>query len=332
MNAVTINNKQFPTLEYKNQRVVTFEMIDEVHERPNGLAKATFHRNKHRFVEGEDTYLIDYSEKYVFETFGIDVPPRGLRVFTESGYLMIVKSFNDDLAWQVQRELVNSYFRIKQLIPGRSPLKSKAEILAEMAQMHLEHERRINAVNAQVAEVSAQVSKVAETVEQIKKGNIPEGYIGYRQLAAKCGLTEAKCRNLVNAYRIPTDTHEFLTPDGLLARRSIVALAPFRKAFKQVMSEAEPRNKRWYHPRMGLFQAIHHPVPESPKANLSLHTAREKIKTGYATVCRRASWPESVWVWPERGSRKNWRTIRDGKICAIDLQPEDVAATDWIVS
>ena len=221
--------------------------------------------------------------------------------------------------------------RWRELENARGPLKSKAEILAEMAQMHLEHERRINAVNAQVAEVSAQVSKVAETVEQIKKGNMPEGYIGYRQLAAKCGLTEAKCRNLVNAYRIPTDTHEFLTPDGLLARRSIVALAPFRKAFKQVMSEAEPRNKRWHHPRMGLFQAIHHPVPDSPKANLSLHTAREKIKTGYATVCRRASWPESVWVWPERGSRKNWRTIRDGKICAIDLQPEDVAATDWIV-
>ncbi|HCT7651998.1 TPA: Rha family transcriptional regulator, partial [Escherichia coli] len=184
----------------------------------------------------------------------------------------------------------------------------------------------------QVAEVSAQVSKVAETVEQIKKGNMPEGYIGYRQLAAKCGLTEAKCRNLVNAYRIPTDTHEFLTPDGLLARRSIVALAPFRKAFKQVMSEAEPRNKRWYHPKMGLFQAIHHPLPEIPKDNLSLHTVREKIRTGYATVCRRSSWPEGVWVWPEGGSRKHWRTIRDGKIHAIDLAPEDVIAMDWIVS
>ncbi|WP_432706605.1 Rha family transcriptional regulator [Escherichia coli] len=222
--------------------------------------------------------------------------------------------------------------RWRELENARVQLKSKAEILAEMAQMHLEHERRINAVNAQVAEVSAQVSEVAETVEQIKKGNIPEGYIGYRQLAAKCGLTEAKCRNLVNAYRIPTDTHEFLTPDGLLARRSIVALAPFRKAFKQVMSEAEPRNKRWYHPKMGMFQAIHHPVPESPKDNLSLHTAREKIRTGYATVCRRSSWPEGVWVWPEGGSRKHWRTIRDGKIHAIDLAPEDVIAMDWIVS
>ncbi|EMZ6447662.1 Rha family transcriptional regulator [Salmonella enterica subsp. enterica serovar Bareilly] len=222
--------------------------------------------------------------------------------------------------------------RWRELENSRGPLKSKAEILAEMAQMHLEHERRINAVNAQVAEVSAQVSMVAETLEQIKKGNMPEGYIGYRQLAAKCGLTEAKCRNLVNAYRIPTDTHEFLTPDGLLARRSIVALAPFRKAFKQVMSEAEPRNKRWYHPKMGMFQAIHHPVPESPKDNLSLHTAREKIRTGYATVCRRSSWPEGIWVWPEGGSRKHWRTIRDGKIHAIDLAPEDVIAMDWIVS
>ncbi|HCN6079733.1 TPA: Rha family transcriptional regulator [Escherichia coli] len=222
--------------------------------------------------------------------------------------------------------------RWRELENARVQLKSKAEILAEMAQMHLEHERRINAVNAQVAEVSAQVSMVAETLEQIKKGNILEGYIGYRQLAAKCGLTEAKCRNLVNAYRIPTDTHEFLTPDGLLARRSIVALAPFRKAFKQVMSEAEPRNKRWYHPKMGMFQAIHHPVPESPKDNLSLHTAREKIRTGYATVCRRSSWPEGVWVWPEGGSRKHWRTIRDGKIHAIDLAPEDIVATDWIVS
>ncbi|WP_407232342.1 DNA-binding protein [Escherichia coli] len=112
------------------------------------------------------------------------------------------------------------------------------------------------AANAQVAEVSAQVSMVAETVEQIKKGNIPEGYIGYRQLAAKCGLTEAKCRNLVNVYRIPTDTHEFLTPEGVLSRRSIVALSPFMNAFNRMMSEAEHRGKRWYHPKMGQFQVI----------------------------------------------------------------------------
>ncbi|EPT5695752.1 Rha family transcriptional regulator [Escherichia coli] len=76
------------------------------------------------------------------------------------------------------------------------------------------------------------------------------------RLAAKCGLTEAKCRNLVNAFRIPTDTHEFLTPEGVLSRRSIVALSPFMNAFNRMMSEAEHRGKRWYHPKMGQFQVI----------------------------------------------------------------------------
>ena len=29
--------------------------------------------------------------------------------------MMLVKSFTDDLAWKVQRELVNSYFKLKEI-------------------------------------------------------------------------------------------------------------------------------------------------------------------------------------------------------------------------
>ncbi|EFN5855273.1 Rha family transcriptional regulator [Escherichia coli] len=130
----------------------------------------------------------------------------------------------------------------------RQPL-TEIEMIAAMAANAVQQQKRLHVVESKV-------SQVAETVEQIKKGNIPEGYIGYRQLAAKCGLTEAKCRNLVNAYQIPTDTHEFLTPEGVLSRRTIVALSPFMNAFTLMMSEAEHRGKRWYHPRMGQFQVI----------------------------------------------------------------------------
>ena len=35
-------------------------------------------------------------------------------LITESGYLMLVKSFTDDLSWDVQRELVKCYFRVKE--------------------------------------------------------------------------------------------------------------------------------------------------------------------------------------------------------------------------
>ena len=130
----------------------------------------------------------------------------------------------------------------------RQPL-TEIEMIAAMAANAVQQQKRLHAVESKV-------SQVAETVEQIKKGNMPDGYIGYRQLAAKCGLTEAKCRNLVNAFRIPTDTHEFLTPEGVLSRRSIVALSPFMNAFNRMMSEAEHRGKRWYHPKMGQFQVI----------------------------------------------------------------------------
>nr|DAY60222.1 MAG TPA: hypothetical protein [Caudoviricetes sp.] len=139
--------------------------------------------------------------------------------------------------------------RWKELEEERSRPKSQAELIAEMALLNVEQERRLY-------QVEEQVETVAEAVENIKRGTMRAGYVGYRQVVAKSGMTDAKCRNLVNAYRIPTDTHEFMTPDGLLSRRAIVELEPFMKAFRQMMSEAEPRGTRWYHPKMGLFQAI----------------------------------------------------------------------------
>ncbi|MFZ4221344.1 ORF6N domain-containing protein, partial [Enterobacter ludwigii] len=110
-NFITVQNSRMPLVEYLKQRVVTFDMIDKAHKRPKGTAKAAFDRNRSRFIEGVDTYLIDYSKKNVLRTFEIKIPPRGRRVFTESGYLLLTKPFDDDLSWQVQRDLIDAYFR-----------------------------------------------------------------------------------------------------------------------------------------------------------------------------------------------------------------------------
>ncbi|EFI5593434.1 DNA-binding protein [Escherichia coli] len=142
--------------------------------------------------------------------------------------------------------LVDRWRELEEQI--RKPM-SEIEMVAAMALEAVRQQKRIT-------QVEEKVSYVAETVEQIKKGTIREGYAGYRQLKAKTGLPDDKCRNLVNAYQIPTDTHEFMTPDGLLSRRAIVAVEPFMAAFYRVMEEAEPRGTRWYHPKMGLFQVI----------------------------------------------------------------------------
>lgn len=107
---IKINNQQLPVKEYNGKRVVTLKEIDTVHGRTSGTARRSFNVNKKRFIES-----IDYFVRNSYEArneYGI-AAPNGLVLITESGYLMLAKSFTDDLAWQVQRELVNSYFRSK---------------------------------------------------------------------------------------------------------------------------------------------------------------------------------------------------------------------------
>ena len=82
-----------------------------MHERPDGTARKAFNRNKKRFIEGEDYFVHERDEAKLL--FGA-IAPNGLTTVTESGYLMISKVFDDDIAWDVQRRLVNSYFRAKE--------------------------------------------------------------------------------------------------------------------------------------------------------------------------------------------------------------------------
>lgn len=106
----SISNVEISVKEYRGQRVVTFKDIDAVHRRPDGTAKRNFNANKERFIEGED-YFVRNSYEASHE-YGV-VAPNGLTLLTESGYLMLVRSFTDDLAWKVQRQLVNWYFRAR---------------------------------------------------------------------------------------------------------------------------------------------------------------------------------------------------------------------------
>ncbi len=126
---IAIQNQDLAIKEYNGQRVVTFADIERVHTRKAGTAKKNFLNNKDKFIIGTDYFVIskkDVGEKFS-PTYGFDKKaPQGI-LLTESGYLMIVKSFTDDLSWRVQRELVNSYFKVKQsgLIKQADELRQK---------------------------------------------------------------------------------------------------------------------------------------------------------------------------------------------------------------
>lgn len=120
---VTINETELPIKEYQGQRVVTLKEIDTVHERPEGTARKRFNDNKKHFIDGVDFFQLDQPSE--IRTLGFERPqggtPQSVTLITESGYLMLVKSFTDDLAWAVQRQLVNTYFRAAAANPDPRP-------------------------------------------------------------------------------------------------------------------------------------------------------------------------------------------------------------------
>lgn len=165
----TINNTQVLVKEFSGQRVVTFKEIDAVHGRPDGTARKRFNDNREHFIEGED-YFVRNSDEAKNE-FGITAP-NGLTLITESGYLMLVKSFTDDLAWKVQRQLVKEYFRAKTSDPQFSTLSPQLQALINIEMRQQEQERQMNELALKVQHNSDTMDKVtAAYVAPISSGD-----------------------------------------------------------------------------------------------------------------------------------------------------------------
>ena len=117
MELIKINNTEIQSIEYQSQRVVTFKMIDELHERPEGTAGRNFWKNKERFEKNKDYFEINQADE--IRRLGLERKqggiPEKIYLITERGYLKIVKSLNDKLSWKVQDMLIDCYFKIKEI-------------------------------------------------------------------------------------------------------------------------------------------------------------------------------------------------------------------------
>lgn len=126
---ITIENTEMQIREYAGQRVVTFKDIDEVHQRPSGTSRKTFNRNKKHFELGKHYFVLKTDEARKLYNMAT---PNGLVVLNERGYLMLVKTFTDDLSWQVQDKLVEVYFGVKNM-------QEELVTLAELENLRNEH-------------------------------------------------------------------------------------------------------------------------------------------------------------------------------------------------
>ena len=158
---LTIGNTQFSAKTLDGKPVLTFRDIDAIHHRPEGSASRNFRSNRQRFIEGEDFFKITPDE---FRQAIGDMDFRqqnDVYLFTESGYLMIVKSFTDDWAWEVQRKLVKTYFRAKELAAEKPKPMSPTEMFAMQAQINLDYEKKFKTLEGKLENTNKKFDTVA---------------------------------------------------------------------------------------------------------------------------------------------------------------------------
>ena len=149
---IIINNEKMEVKEYKGLRVVTAWDIAKVHKREVKTINQSFKLVKDKMIENEDYFIIEKSEKLRSENLTLknlwDNAPAAKEIilFTESGYLMLVKTFTDDLSWNIQRQLVKTYFRFKE---AQKSLTVPQQLLAQ-AQCLVEIDNRITIVENKV--------------------------------------------------------------------------------------------------------------------------------------------------------------------------------------
>lgn len=117
-NKIIIFNKEIEIKEYNGERVITAYDIAELHGRDVKVINQQFNNNRNKFIENEDYFIAKKNLIHGVMSFTLANKLQNLKeiiLFTYSGYLLLAKTFNDELSWKIQKELVKTYFKLREL-------------------------------------------------------------------------------------------------------------------------------------------------------------------------------------------------------------------------
>ncbi|MEG0133069.1 MAG: ORF6C domain-containing protein [Clostridium sp.] len=179
-------NKIIP-VELKNQRIMTTDFLSKSYEVEERKITDNFNNNKKRYEHGKHYFLLQGEELRQFksdnENFGIAPNINKLYFWTEKGALLHAKSLNTDKAWGVYDQLVETYFRVRDIKP-----------LSELEQLELQY-KVLKSHEEQLVEVK-------EDVKQLKGSmTIDHGQACNVKLAVDLVVSKLCCGSESAAYQ-----------------------------------------------------------------------------------------------------------------------------------
>jgi hypothetical protein len=193
---IAIHNHDLIVREYRGERVVTFDVIDKLHIRPSGTARRNFNTNKKHFIEGVDYHVFkgESGRQALCDanyTNFVELPTSNnfnFYLFTQTGYLMLCKSFQDELAWVVQRQLVTAYFQ------KATPIVDIFSVMRQMIDALESNQKVIEKASHQIETVNSRVDDIDERMNI----TVHPSWLQANQIARSLGLFTIS-RNLPHA-------------------------------------------------------------------------------------------------------------------------------------
>lgn len=232
-------------IEFKNQRIMTTSVIAESYGTTTDHIKKNFNNNKDKYKEGKHYFLLQGEELREFKSKvqNLDLASNinKLYLWTEKGALLHAKSLNTDEAWEVYDRLVETYFRVKEVVQAPKKLtalqqlKLQSDALLEVSEKQQQLEEKVEDMesnfplfNIECEELQKLVKKVGTTAlggygsraykdnslrqkvyKDIQHQLTREFGIGSYKAIKRCQLSLAK--EIVQAYRIPTFLQDQVT-------------------------------------------------------------------------------------------------------------------------
>ena len=212
---VKINNVELGIKEYKKERVITAWDIAKVHGREVKRINEIFKNNIDKFILKEDYFFLTPNEfSGSFKTAQDFIPNnvKEIPLFTESGYLMLVKTFTDDLSWEIQRQLVKGYFKLKELKSSVDKDK-RLEIMEKNANVRMAKMLK-SLIPFSKSErykeiLVSEATKVLTGRELIPPPEVEAKTITATQIAEKLGVSVQKIGIISNKYNLKTEQNGY---------------------------------------------------------------------------------------------------------------------------
>lgn len=234
---LTVNNQELMIKEFNEIRVVHMWDIAKLHGTTVKHIRMNFENNKNHLIENEDYFFLDKEDNLLVNLIDqSDISrhavyrSKNIPVFTESGYLMMTKPMTDEISWNVQRQLVNCYFKVREVVKEavekevKPELKSLAdvnktiELLSGMYDsMKVPNEDKLKTIKALLETAGLSIPEV-EVPKEIDKSN----YISIEEIAKRAGLYDKYSRLNVEAVAIamkaigmtPSDYHVVISTNS----------------------------------------------------------------------------------------------------------------------